>query len=100
MSNLSAMLTVQAGGQHDGQVMFRATHPISKKFVVSRFLIDTEKFCREHGLEFDRSLVDYFLERLNYEVKTGWSVPEHFIDATYPTTSVNSYLRDLQKDLF
>jgi hypothetical protein len=97
---LGSINSVHASGSRIGQVFFRVEHPITKASLNTLFIVSVEGFCRTHGLVFDREFYDKVIEKLEYDLEKGWSIPKSAIDLGRVISSVNDYLREIQSDLF
>ena len=98
---LCAKITLHAGYTYEGEVYFRAEHPITKNFCESHRIKHIQDFCNLNNLFCDRSLLGDFLHDLELDqTQARWRIKEKHLDKSAIVSSALAYVKLIQKDLF
>lgn len=100
MKDVFALIELKPAHKANGQVIFRATNPVTNVSMTSIFVTDVEQFCAEEDLIFDRELIDYCLNRLDYQPSKGWFVPNEHVKRDLEISSSQAYLKKMQEEIF
>jgi len=95
---LGAEITLHAGGGWTGHTFFRVKHPITQKSLHTNSIQAVISFCAEHNLFFDREFVSKVTDKLDWNSKYGYLVPDRELDKNLIVTSAQKYLNRIQSE--